>query len=322
MQALVFDGQLRLRDVPSPHLLPGEALIEPHLVGLCATDIQITRGYKAFHGVLGHEWVGTVVACDDPAWVGQRVVGEINVPCGSCAICARGDTIHCRQRTAMGILGRDGALAERVALPVANLHRVPPTVRDEQAVFAEPLAAALAILDAAHVRPSDRVAVVGDGKLGLLVAQVLHLTGCDLTLVGRHPERWSLIERLQPCAVGEVAAHMQHSYDLVVDCTGNPCGLDTARNLVRPRGTLVLKSTFTDAVPFDLSWLVVDEIRLIGSRCGPFAPALDLLARGMIDTDPLVSAIYPFDRVLEAFAAVKGGLKILVQIGNRSHTND
>jgi alcohol dehydrogenase len=315
MRALVFDGELTLRDIGSPDPLPGEAVIAPHLVGICATDLQITCGYKAFHGVLGHEWVGTVIACDDADWLGARVVGEINVPCGCCATCLRGDVVHCPQRTAMGIMGRAGALAEQFTLPLANLHRVPAFVSDGAAVFTEPLAAALAICDQMHVRPSDHVAVVGDGKLGLLVAQVLRLTGCDLTVVGRHPERWALLFQQRIVAVHQTASDQQRSFDVVVDCTGNPHGLETARKLVRPRGTLVLKSTFAGSTTLDLSSVVVDEVCLVGSRCGPFAAALRLLERGLVVTQPLISAVYPFDQVLQAFDVARGALKVLIQMG-------
>ena len=323
MHALVFDDQLALRDVATPQLQPGDALIAPHLVGICATDLAIMRGYKGFRGVLGHEWVGAVVACDDPEWIGQRVVGEINVPCGHCVTCRRGDAIHCPERTVTGIMGRDGALAERFTLPVAYLHRVPPALRDDEAVFVEPLAAALAIADSVHIRPSDQVAVVGDGKLGLLVAQALRLTGCDLLVVGRHPERWTVLERQRVHAVRDVAPDDHHRFDVVVDCTGHPNGLSTARMLVRPRGTLVLKSTFEEHGTFDMSSVVVDEVRLVGSRCGPFAPALRLLAAGLIETQPLISAVYPFERALEAFDAARGTLKVLIQMKDgRSQIED
>lgn len=317
MHALVFDDQLMLRDIPPPRLQRGEAIIAPHLVGICATDLEIMRGYKGFRGVLGHEWVGTVIECEDPAWVGQRVVGEINVPCGACATCRRGNEIHCSERTATGIMGRNGALAEQFSLPVTNLYRVPLSLRDEEAVFAEPLAAAMAITDAVHIHPSDRVAVVGDGKLGLLVTQVLRLTGCDLTVIGRHPERWDLLQRQHVHAITSDALNEQRNFDVVVDCTGKPCGLDTARALVRPRGTLVLKSTFANVASLDLSSLVVDEIQLIGSRCGPFAPALRLLQHGLIETKPLISAIYPLDRSIEAFAAAQGSLKVLINVWSK-----
>ncbi len=258
MYALLFDGQLRLADdYPEPALLPDEAIIRPHLVGICNTDIEITRGYMGFRGVLGHEFVGTVVDCADPSWVGQRVVGEINAACGRCATCRRGDPSHCPARTTLGINGRDGAMAERFSLPLACLHPVPDTVADADAVFAEPLAAALEILDQSHVRPTERVAVVGDGKLGLLCAQALRLPGCAVAVVGRHPERWHLLrdQGIEAIHVEALLGHQTESavgdpspvaagngqlatYDLVVDCTGQPAGLAIARRLVRPRGWL------------------------------------------------------------------------------------
>ena len=197
MQALLFDGQLRLaNDYPAPILAPGEALIRPSLVGICNTDIEITRGYMGFRGVLGHEFVGVVQDCEDRAWVGRRVVGEINAACRRCAVCARGDESHCPERTTLGIDRRDGAMAELFSLPIACLHEVPASVPDQAAVFAEPLAAALEILEQSHVRPTDRVAVVGDGKLGLLCAQALRLPGCEVVVIGRHPERWELLHQL------------------------------------------------------------------------------------------------------------------------------
>ncbi len=316
MDALVFDGSLRFaRDYPAPALVPGEALIRPHLAGICNTDIEITRGYMGFRGVLGHEFVGTVVACAEAGWLGRRVVGEINAACLACATCRRGDYTHCPRRTTLGIDRRDGAMAALVSLPVACLHAVPAGVSDEQAVFVEPLAAALAILEQAHLRPTDQVAVVGDGKLGAMIVQALRLTGCELTLVGRHPERWPLYAAMgiRCAAADEVAGER---FDVVVDCTGQPAGLATARGLVRPRGRLVLKSTFNAPSGLDLTALVVDEVQLIGSRCGPFAPALRLLDRGLIATEQLISARYPLVQALDAFAAARGALKVLLQISN------
>lgn len=314
MQALVFDGHLHLsRTYPEPERHPDEAIIRPHLVGICNTDIEITRGYMGFRGVLGHEFVGTVVQSDDPNWVGQRVVGEINAACRQCAVCRRGDEPHCPNRTTLGIDRRDGAMAEQFSLPVSCLHIVPPSIPDEAAVFVEPLAAALEILQQAHVLPTDRVAVVGDGKLGCLIAQVMRLPGCDVTLVGHHPERWDLFQRQ--------AIRCVHSdnlpapgFDVVVDCTGQPAGLDTARHLVRPRGRLVLKSTFHGTSNLNLSMIVVDEISLFGSRCGPFAPALRLLEGGLIETAPLISARFPLHQGMEAFDAAQGHLKVLLSV--------
>jgi len=322
MEALLFDGQLRLvDDHPEPALRPGEALIRPHLVGICNTDIEITRGYLGFRGVLGHEFVGTVADCADAGWVGRRVVGEINAVCGRCAVCARGDRSHCPERTTLGIRGRDGAMARLFSLPVACLHAVPERIPDEAAVFAEPLAAALEILEQSHVRPTDRVAVVGDGKLGLLCAQVLRLPGCEVALVGRHPERWQPWQAagIQTIAggpeQGQSLAAWAGAFDLVVDCTGHPAGLAAARELVRPRGRLVLKSTFAaETAPLDLTRLAVDEIQLIGSRCGPFAPALRLLERGLVQTAPLITARFLLRDALKAFQSTHGQLKILLEV--------
>jgi alcohol dehydrogenase len=314
MRALVFDNKLQLRDIPELQPLSGEALIRPHLVGICATDLHITRGYNGFRGVLGHEWVGTVVACGQPDWIGQRVVGEINAACRECPTCLRGDLSHCPHRTALGILGRNGAMAELFSLPAANLHAVPPSLSDEEAVFTEPLAAALAIVEQTHIRPTDRVAVVGDGKLGLLVAQVLRLNGCDLTVVGRHPERWDVLERHRISCTTDLSALAARSYDVAVDCTGSPDGIEAARHLVRPRGRIVLKSTFCESLQLNISSFVVDEIEIIGSRCGPFAAALRLLQRGLIETAPLISAIYRLDEAEQAFAAAQGALKVLVRV--------
>lgn len=329
MHALLFDGQLRLvNDYPEPEALPGEALIRPHLVGVCNTDVEITRGYMGFRGVLGHEFVGRVVACDDAAWVGRRVVGEINAACGRCAACARGDGSHCPQRTTLGIDRRDGTMAELFRLPIACLHEVPAGLPDAAAVFVEPLAAALEIFEQSHLRPTDRVAVVGDGKLGLLCAQALRLPGCEVAVFGRHPERWDLLRRQGIAAFqtetpreeeggrrGEEENTVSPSpFDVVVDCTGHPGGLAVARQLVRPRGRLVLKSTFAGQSPLNLSMLVVDEIQLLGSRCGPFAPALRLLERGLIETEPLIAGRFPLHDGLDAFGAAGGRLKILLEV--------
>lgn len=316
MQALVFDGKLKLRDVPPPIMPPDEALIQPQLVGICATDVQLTRGYKGFHGVLGHEFVGTVVECADRAWIGRRVVGEINAACRACPTCLRGDPAHCPQRTTLGINRRDGAMAQRFTLPIANLYEVPAALSDQAAVFTEPLAAALEIVEQTHVRPTERVAVVGDGKLGLLVAQVLRLTGCDLTVVGRHAERWSILHRQAIDTTCDGTTLDQRSYDVAVDCTGTPQGFDAARRLARPRGRIVLKSTFHGAAQLDLAPLVVDELQIVGSRCGPFGAALRLLERDLIETEPLVSAVFPLAEAEQAFAAAQGTLKVLLRVSD------
>jgi alcohol dehydrogenase len=317
MYALLFDDQLQLVDnYPAPTLLPGEAIIKPHLVGICNTDIEITRGYKGFRGVLGHEFVGTVVACTDHSWIGQRVVGEINAACGNCPTCHLGVPSHCPNRTTLGIFKRDGAMAERFSLPIACLHRVPDTLSDEKAVFVEPLAAALEILELSHVRPTDRVAVVGDGKLGLLCAQVLRLPGCSVTVIGRHPERCAFLrdQGIEILHVNDVQPDRFVAYNLVVECTGQASGLAIARQITQPRGRLVLKSTFSGQTTLDLSSYAVDEIQLLGSRCGPFAPALRLLDAGLIATDPMLEGRFPLREGLEAFAATAGRLKIVLEV--------
>ena len=330
MRALLYDGQLRLAsDYPRPAPAPGEALIRPTLVGICNNDVEITRGYMGFHGVLGHEFVGVVERCEDQGWLGRRVVGEINAACRRCAACARGDESHCPNRTTLGIDRRDGAMAELFSLPTACLHEVPDPVPDEAAVFVEPLAAALEILERAHVRPTERVAVVGDGKLGLLCAQVLRLPGCEVVVVGRHPERWALLRTLGIETVhasnigqedqetrrpGDRPVSLSGAFDVVVDCTGHPSGLAVSRRLVRPRGRLILKSTFAAESGLNLSMLVVDEIALLGSRCGPFAPALRLLERGLVLTEPMIAGRFPLSDGLRAFDAAAGRLKIVLEV--------
>ncbi|HEY3231618.1 MAG TPA: alcohol dehydrogenase catalytic domain-containing protein, partial [Roseiflexaceae bacterium] len=291
---------------------------------------EITRGYKGFKGILGHEFVGTVVACENTSWVGRRVVGEINAACAGCTTCLRGDVSHCPERTTLGIKGRDGAMAELFSLPVACLHAVPDDVPDTAAVFTEPLAAALEILEQSHLRPTDRVAIVGDGKLGLLCAQALRLPGCEVVVVGRHAERRELLhtqgiamvsaESIRPGALVDrsrppaLPVAWSQSFDVVVDCSGQPGGFALARRLVRPRGRLVLKSTFAGDSTLDLSALAVDEVRLIGSRCGPFAPALRLLARGLITTEPLIAGHFALRDGQNAFRAAAGQLKILLEV--------
>ena len=318
MRALVYREALALaEDYPRPQPGPGEALVRVRLAGICNTDLEILRGYMGFRGVLGHEFVGTVEEAEDRAWLGRRVVGEINCACGTCPTCRAGRPTHCPNRTTLGIDGHDGALAEYARLPVANLHEVPQGVSDRQAVFTEPLAAALEIPEQAHVRPTERVAVVGDGKLGLLVAQVLALLGTELTAVGRHEGKLAILARrgIATCLAGEVPAALERACDVVVDCSGKPEGFAVARRLVRPRGRLVLKSTFHGKSEVDLTGAVVDEVSLLGSRCGPFAPALRLLERGLVDVEALIDSEYPLSEGLRAFerAATRGALKVLVR---------
>lgn len=311
----VEDGQLQFRtNVPLPQVQAGEALLRVRLAGVCSTDLEILRGYYPFRGIPGHEFVGEVVQADDePAWVGQRVVGEINLTCGECAACRAGRAAHCERRQTLGIHGRDGVFADYVALPLRNLHRVPHNISDDAAVFVEPLAAALEIQQQVQVRPGQRVLVVGAGRLGLLVAQTLALTGCALQVVARRDFPRSLLAGWGIESVTEEDVP-QSQADLVVDTSGTPAGFELARRAVRPRGTLVIKSTYKGDLLVDMSRLVVDEITLVGSRCGPFAPALRLLAQNKVDPLPLISARYPLAQGMQAFehAAQPGVLKVLL----------
>jgi len=325
MRALLLDEELKLTaDYPTPEPPPGEALIRVTIAGICNTDLELMKGYMQFHGIPGHEFVGVVEqARGAEEWEGRRVVGEINAACTTCPTCRAGRPTHCPNRTTLGIAGRDGAFAEYLILPIRNLHPVPDPVADEAAVFTEPLAAACEILQQVHVRPTDRVVVLGDGKLGLLCAQVLALTGCDLTAVGHHPEKLNILTR-QGIPTATEDRLIEAGADLVVEATGRPEGYATARRLVRPRGTVVLKSTYHGRVDADgsaelaevLTMAVVDEVTLVGSRCGPFAPALRLLERGLVDVTPLLHARYALSEALTAFehAARPGTLKVLVEM--------
>ena len=304
-------------DYPEPAPPAGEALVRVRLAGICNTDLELVRGYLGFSGVLGHEFVGEVVQAPDASWLGQRVVADINAACGAqgCEACAAGRPTHCPNRTTLGIAGRDGAFADLLIMPQANLYAVPDAVSDELAVFTEPLAAACEILAQITIAPTDRVVVLGDGKLGLLVAAVLRLTGADLLLVGRNRNklaiaaRWGIKVRLADEPLQERSA------DVVAECTGSSQGFELARHLLRPRGTLVLKSTYHGALTVDMSALVVDEISLVGSRCGPFAPALRLLESGLVEPQALISDLFSLDRAEAALtrAAEPGVLKVLLK---------
>lgn len=312
MRAVFLEGGVELRHLPRPRVGPGEALVRVRLAGICRTDLELARGYMGFRGVPGHEFVGIVEESPDPAWRGRRVVGEINCGCGRCTWCGGGDPRHCPERTVLGILGRGGAFADYLALPLANLHAVPPDLSDEAAVFTEPLAAAFEILEQVPVAPGHRVLVLGDGKLGLLIAQVLGRTGCDLTVVGRHPQKLALVDGATTLLTDDFNPSDQ--WDVVVEATGSAGGLATALQAVRPRGWLVLKTTVADPATLDLAPLVVKEVTLVGSRCGPFAPALRALSRGHVRVEPLVAARFPLSQAAAAFeqASRPGVLKVLL----------
>jgi threonine dehydrogenase-like Zn-dependent dehydrogenase len=318
MQGLwLTDRTLELRtDLPIPEPGSGEARVRVLQAGICNTDLELLRGYYPYNGILGHEFVG-IVEQGSPELVGRRVVGEINAACGHCRFCQTQQPTHCENRSVLGIVNRNGAFANYLTLPEQNLHPVPETVSTDTATFTEPLAAALEIQQQISIRSSDRVLVVGDGKLGQLVAQSLTITGCELLAIGRNPDK---LANLEACRIqtGYADAVQTGVFDIAVECTGNPEGFAIARRALRPRGTLVLKSTYTGNLSLDMSSIVVDEITLIGSRCGPFPEALDLLATGKIDVAPLIHARYSLAEGLSAFehAQQRGVLKVILEIGS------
>jgi len=319
MRALrVADGRTSLADIAPPDPA-GEAVVRVTLSGICNTDLEIARGYAGFRGTIGHEFVGVVEdAGGGPIARGERVVGEINAGCGTCPRCTLGDPRHCATRTVLGIVGRDGAHADLLRLPARNLVRVPAQVSDEQAVFVEPLAAALGVLERCVIDPAMRVAVIGDGKLGQLCAMALAAAGVRPVLVGKHAEKLALARRRGIATqLREDAGAQGRVFDVVVEASGGASGFQLALELLRPQGTLVLKSTFHGATPIDAARVVVEEITVIGSRCGRFAPALDLLARGAIAVSHLISDTISLDRGVAALerAAAPGVMKVLLARG-------
>jgi threonine dehydrogenase-like Zn-dependent dehydrogenase len=307
------DNNLSLRDISQPQK-PNEALIKIRKAGICSTDLELVKGYYPYTGVIGHEFVGEIIASGDPSWIGQRVVGDINVVCGQCEQCLNGRHTHCEHRTVLGIVNRDGTFAEYTTLPLVNLHRVPDSVPDEMAVFTEPLAAALEIQDQIQVRPTDRVLLVGAGRLGQLIAQTLALTGCNLRVVARHAYQQNLLKTRAIRTITEEEIQPWR-WDIVVEATGSPNGFALARQAIRPRGTMVLKSTYKGEMSVNFSSIVVDEINLVGSRCGHFEPALRLMEAGQVDPTILIAAEFKLGEALKAFerAAETGVLKVLVE---------
>lgn len=302
------------KNYPNPIPPQGEALIRVHQAGICATDIQLVNGYMGFQGTLGHEFVGTVEqATGQDRLVGKRVVGEINAACRSCPTCQAGRLTHCPNRTTLGIDRRDGAFADYLCLPIENLYPLPDEISNDQAVFVEPLAAACQILEQISIAPTDKVVVIGDGKLGLLCAQVLHTTQCTLSVIGRHPEKLAILQQ-QGIHTTIQSKEVLPGIDIVVEATGTPDGLKLASRLVRPRGTIVLKSTYHGQTTFDFTSLVVHEITLVGSRCGPFPRAIELLQETGITLEPLIHARFSIEKGIDAFecATTPGTLKVIL----------
>jgi len=323
MNALWLENnEIDLRNVPQSRK-PNEALIKIRKAGICSTDLELVKGYYPYTGIIGHEFVGEVVSLTPTPLpegegqgvrVGDRVVGEINVVCNECEQCLNGRPTHCEHRTVLGIVNRDGTFAEYTSLPIANLHRVPASVPDEMAVFTEPLAAALEIQQQVQVKPTDRVLLVGAGRLGQLIAQTLALTGCELRVVARHAHQQNLLKKRGIRIITEEEIKPWR-WDIVVEATGSPGGFSLARQAIRPRGTLVLKSTYKGEMNVNFSSIVVDEINIIGSRCGPFEPALRLMESKQVDPTVLIDSEFSLGDALKAFehAAETGVLKVLIE---------
>ena len=316
MRALVFDQSLSLRPRhPEPPAGDGDTLLRVRQAGLCATDLEITKGYMGCRGVLGHEFVAEVVSSPNKDLIAQRVVGEINIVCGRCDLCLSGLSSHCRNRSVLGILNHDGAFADFVRLPAVNLHVLPRAVDDDAAVFVEPLAAAFQILkQVPNLDAKKWVTVLGDGRLGLLAAQVLQDAGCPVRVIGKHPDKLALCEKwsIRSRPLGDIAP--RHDQDVVVDCTGSAVGFELAMQMVRPRGTIVLKSTAAAGKALNLAPLVIDEINVVGSRCGPFREAIRALAEKRIDVASLIHRRMRLDQGVEAIelAARPGVLKVIL----------
>ena len=318
MKAAVFrGGKLSLvKDHPVPVPDQGETLVRVLQAGICATDLEILKGYMNFEGVPGHEFVGQVVRSGNVNLAGRRVVGQINCVCGQCDMCSSGLSNHCRNRTVLGIAGRDGAFAEYLVLPEVNLHVIGEHISNEQAVFVEPLAAAMQIVKQVSIEKRWKIAVLGDGRLGLLVCQVLARYNPAVMLVGKHDEKLLVADKkgIRVSLVEQIVARADH--DLVVDCTGTASGLELASKMVRPRGTIVLKSTVANPMQCNLSSLVVNEVHLIGSRCGTFNDAIEALDKGQIDVSGLISKTFPLERIEEAFkhAIEPESIKVIVEM--------
>ncbi len=326
LAAVTHRNRVAIVQKPVPRLRPGWALVRVRLAGICNTDIEILRGYHNFQGTLGHEFVGDVVRVaseKDRSWVGRRVVGEINLACAGlgfrkpCDYCRRGIPTHCARRRVLGIIGHDGAFAEYLALPVVNLHRVPAGIPDEAAVFTEPLAAACEILEQVNIRKHRAAAVIGDGKLAQMIARVLRATGLRVVMIGKHASKLRLA-RLADIATAKLTssgARRADAFTLTVEATGSPSGLALAQQITAPRGTLVLKSTFHGAANVETWPIVVKELTVIGSRCGPFPAALALLRSGLVDPGPLISRTFILKNAGKAIhhAQQPGVMKVLIK---------
>jgi threonine dehydrogenase-like Zn-dependent dehydrogenase len=333
MRALCFDKELKLMPVfPMPPKKTGEALVKVLLAGICGTDIEVINGYRNFHGILGHEFVGIVQDANDQKLIGKRVVSEINIGCGECPLCRKGIKEHCKKRKVIGIEGHDGCFADYIAVPEANLHIIPDDIGNDKALFIEPLAAAFSIVNGTWIKPTDRVAVIGDGTIGILSAQVIKITGADVCVIGKHKKKlsileWMGIDTFTFLGQDEKGVHVRssngaekcmpsHHFDVVVECSGSPRGIDMARFLVVPRGTIVIKTTVKDGVSLDLTFAVIHEVHVVGSRCGPFQPAIRALRKGLVEVRPLITGRFPFEDWQGAMQMIKkpDSLKVVFEI--------
>lgn len=315
MRALVFDGEVRVKEMPMPQRAPGEALIRVLTAGICSTDLEIKRGYMGFRGVLGHEFIGIVEESDSPGLAGRRVVGEINCVCHQCRYCRMEMPNHCLNRTVLGIDGRNGAFAEYLTLPDENLHVAPTSIRDDVAVFAEPVAAAFRITEQIVITGHERIVVLGDGRLGQLVAQVLSLSSKNLVCVGKHAWKLALLRDLG-IATAHVDEPVERGADIVVEATGTGQGIERALELIRPEGTVVVKTTVAHPTAIELSSPVINEVKVIGSRCGPFRPALEALSLGNVEVRPMISECYDLNMAETAMRRAEdpGVMKILLHM--------
>jgi len=318
LKALVFDNELKfVEDYQKPSPKEGEALIKVTYAGICNTDVEITKGYMGFKGICGHEFLGIVeeINAPDKSLLNKRVTGEINLGCGNCPDCFNNMQRHCQNRQTLGIFKKDGTFAEYITLPLENIIEIPKNIPDEEAILVEPLAAALEILEQVQIKPADKIAVLGDGKLGLLISLVLSTTQAELVTIGKHENKLNILQKqgIKTKLLAD-ATEMKY-YDVVVDATGSVDGFEKAVSLVKPRGIFVLKSTVAAEKPLNLAPIVIDEITIVGSRCGQFKPALRLLEKKVLNLKPLLSKVFPFKKAIEAFsyAQEKGVLKVILK---------
>ncbi len=318
MKALVFNKELSFdKNYAKPVPKENEALIKITYAGICNTDVEITKGYMGFTGICGHEFLGIVeeINGEDKSLLNKRVTGGINLGCQNCKDCASGLERHCKNRQTLGIYKKDGCFAEYITLPLSNLVEIPEEISDKEAILIEPLAAALEILEQVHIEPNSKIAVLGDGKLGLLISMVLSTTPADVVTIGKHQNKLDILNKQGIKTKLLQDATEEKYYDIVVEATGSVSGFEKSVSLTKPRGILVLKSTIASEKPLNLSMIVVDEITIVGSRCGQFPPAIRLLKKKPFDLSELISAVYPFDEALNAFqkAQEKGVLKVILK---------